>query len=448
MNEELNLRRAIDARLSALCLTPSMQAGILRRAHAQASPRMHRKLSVSLAFVLLALLLAASAYAAVRFGVLAFHEDQAQNDTYVRHIQEIDDRVKSPYAVMTVSDAVFDGVSLSLALDIEHVPGAGSVYLYPHISARTGGNPVPAQVHGFQIEAEDYAMGAASMGCDASTGIWMPLRGGAGKTLGHFNFDAALLAEETAALPYGVATGPVTWTLTLDVLRPLLPVEETTLEEYGAPDADGSYSASMEDYAALAAQAMERGILLTADDGDLTFFGFDQPAPAGVDPSRWMEMETDERLIAAGAFERVGQITATFTTESPEVFVLGEPQTFALGNDTCTVTSLAATFARLDFALSVHSGREDMTAAEAFSNDEGHWEFIVQANPGEALCNGSSMGADDDGSVYHYATYTLTQPADSLTFIPVYVQADEFFWPDTYAVTEADRQRAFTIPLR
>ena len=112
MNEELNLRRAIDARLSALCLTPSMQAGILRRAHAQASPRMHRKLSVSLAFALLALLLAASAYAAVRFGVLAFHEDQAQNDTYVRHIQEIDERVKSPYAVMTVSDAVFDGVGV------------------------------------------------------------------------------------------------------------------------------------------------------------------------------------------------------------------------------------------------------------------------------------------------------------------------------------------------
>lgn len=447
MNEEVNLRRAIDARLSALRLTSSMQADILRSAHAKASPRIHRKLSVSLAFALLALLLTASAYAAVRFGVLAFHADQAQNDTYLKHIQEIDERVESPYASITVSDAVFDGMSLSLALDIEHVPGAPSVYLYPYITVQTGGQPVPAQVHGFQAEAKDYSLGASSMGTDASTGIWMPLRGGAGETLGHFNFDAALLADETSALPYGVATEPVTWTLTLYVLRPTLPVKETTLEEYGTPDAGGSYSASMEDYAALASQALEQGILLTADDGDLSFFGYNQPAPAGIDPARWQAMNTDERLIAAGALECVDQITATFTTEAPDVFVLSEPTTFSLGEDTCTITSLAATFARLDFALQVRSANADKPAAEALASGEGHWEFVVRTTPGEALCNGTSMGADDDGSVYHYAAYTLTQPAESLTFIPVYVREDEFFWSDTYTPTEEDMQHAFTIPL-
>ena len=60
MNDNL-LRKAVDARLSGLTFTPQMQADTLRRAHPAGSTRMGRKLSYSLAFALLALLLAATA---------------------------------------------------------------------------------------------------------------------------------------------------------------------------------------------------------------------------------------------------------------------------------------------------------------------------------------------------------------------------------------------------
>ena len=54
------IRRAVDTRLSGLAFTPQMQADTLRRARlCNQPPHMRRKLSYSLAFALLALLLAA-----------------------------------------------------------------------------------------------------------------------------------------------------------------------------------------------------------------------------------------------------------------------------------------------------------------------------------------------------------------------------------------------------
>lgn len=71
------IRRAVDTRLSGLAFTPQMQADTLRRARlCNQPPHMRRKLSYSLAFALLALLLAATAGAAAYFGVLRFHAEQ------------------------------------------------------------------------------------------------------------------------------------------------------------------------------------------------------------------------------------------------------------------------------------------------------------------------------------------------------------------------------------
>ena len=54
------IRRAVDTRLSGLAFTPQMQADTLRPARlCNQPPHMRRKLSYSLAFALLALLLAA-----------------------------------------------------------------------------------------------------------------------------------------------------------------------------------------------------------------------------------------------------------------------------------------------------------------------------------------------------------------------------------------------------
>ncbi len=88
------IRRAVDARLSGLAFTPQMQADTLRRARlCNPPPHMRRKLSYSLAFALLALLLAATAGAAAYFGVLRFHAEQESNAAYQQHILPIGERL-------------------------------------------------------------------------------------------------------------------------------------------------------------------------------------------------------------------------------------------------------------------------------------------------------------------------------------------------------------------
>ena len=88
------IRRAVDTRLSGLAFTPQMQADTLRRARlCNQPPHMRRKLSYSLAFALLALLLAATAGAAAYFGVLRFHAEQESNAAYQQHILPIGERL-------------------------------------------------------------------------------------------------------------------------------------------------------------------------------------------------------------------------------------------------------------------------------------------------------------------------------------------------------------------
>ena len=76
---------------------------------------MGRKLSYSLAFALLALLLAATAGAAAYFGVLHFHGEQEKqrrlSAAYPVHRRK---RLTGQNTTVTVNDAVFDGSSLSL----------------------------------------------------------------------------------------------------------------------------------------------------------------------------------------------------------------------------------------------------------------------------------------------------------------------------------------------
>lgn len=166
MNDNL-LRKAVDAPLSGLTFTPQMQADTLRRAHPAGSTRMGRKLSYSLAFALLALLLAATASAAAYFGVLHFHGEQENNAVYQRHILSIGERLTGQNTTVTVNDAVFDVSSLSFSLDIAHVPNTPEVYLYPRVTATQDGRVIATHVTEFQQLSADesYGLSASLSGC-------------------------------------------------------------------------------------------------------------------------------------------------------------------------------------------------------------------------------------------------------------------------------------------
>ena len=161
MNQN-DVREAIDTRLSGLSLSPRMQAEIRSRAHGNAQPHMRRKLSMSLAFALLALLLAATAGAAAYFGVTRFHAEQENNAVYQAHVLAVGEQIQSRHADITLNDAVFDGSSLSFALDISHRSGTSTLYLYPRVTAIQNGQQISTSVVGVQRISENQSVSSFS----------------------------------------------------------------------------------------------------------------------------------------------------------------------------------------------------------------------------------------------------------------------------------------------
>ena len=325
MNDNL-LRKAVDARLSGLTFTPQMQADTLRRAHPAGSTRMGRKLSYSLAFALLALLLAATAGAAAYFGVLHFHGEQENNAVYQRHILPIGERLTGQNTTVTVNDAVFDGSFLSFSLDIAHVPNTPEVYLYPRVTATQDGRVIATHVTEFQQLSADesYGLSASLSGFGLYEGIFMPARGIGKAEQGYYSLDVSLLE----ALPH--PEKPVEWSLTFDVLHPVFALEDAPYTVTEEEDGGVSYTwnTAMED----CLNAYREGRILIDSVGFLMDYAFALPAPDGMTAAQWEQADLGTRLTASGAFSLSEQLTARFVTDGAPIASIQSPQTFSVGD--------------------------------------------------------------------------------------------------------------------
>ena len=328
MNDNL-LRKAVDARLSGLTFTPQMQADTLRRAHPAGSTRMGRKLSYSLAFALLALLLAATA--AAYFGVLHFHGEQENNAVYQRHILSIGERLTGQNTTVTVNDAVFDGSFLSFSLDIAHVPNTPEVYLYPRVTATQDGRVIATHVTEFQQLSADesYGLSASLSGFGLYEGIFMPARGIGKAEQGYYSLDVSLLE----ALPH--PEKPVEWSLTFDVLHPVFALEDAPYTVTEEEDGGVSYTwnTAMED----CLNAYREGRILIDSVGFLMDYAFALPAPDGMTAAQWEQADLGTRLTASGAFSLSEQLTARFVTDGAPIASIQSPQTFSVGDYACTL---------------------------------------------------------------------------------------------------------------
>ena len=441
MNDNF-LREAVDARLSGLTFSPQMQTDTLRRARqAERLPHARRKLSYSLAFALLALLLAATAGAAAYFGVLRFHAEQENNAAYQQHILPIGERLTAQSATVTVNDAVFDGSSLSFSLDIAHIAGTPEVYLYPRVTAMQAGQVIPTAVTGFQQLSADesYGLSASLSGFGLYEGIFMPARGIGKAEQGYYSLDVSLLE----ALPH--PEKPVQWSLTFDVLHPVFTLEDapyTVTEEE-----DGGVSYTWNTAAEDCLNAYREGRILIDSVGFLMDYAFALPVPDGMTAAQWEQADLGTRLTASGAFSLSEQLTARFVTDGAPIASIQSPQTFSVGDYTCTLSRLDITFARLEYEMTV-TRLGDVSAADAFEADEPTLDFKLTVPNGQALAQSTSIATQTDGSLLFSGTYSLTQPADSVTFTPILPGhlGEEGDWlADDYEPTEEERRMAFTV---
>ena len=441
MSRDNEFRRAVDARLSGLSVSPGRQMEILRRAQEEEQP-VKRKISVSLALaVALLLLTMAAGVAATTYGVLDFNGTQKDNPEYTRHILQIDQSLTNDYFTMTINEAVFDSISLSMTMEIQPVPGAEPVYVRPRITAECGGETLVTDIE-------------SCTGGDFWSGFWLPQDEEWGND-GHYGVDCAVITDDEEHTTYDTQNEPVTWTVTFDVIKPEWPVETVDNQLYDDMDQ------SEEDFRAYEQahkDAYENHIILLSVYGDLVGFDAGLPVPDGMTEEEWWDTPLDERLVRSGAFSRVDVLTASFTTDGVSALTAELPLTVDLGEVEATLTELVASFARADYKFTVH--KKDGSAAEDYLSDVGMWEFAVLSPTGSVhpMTTGGGCISEESEDTNFAASVTLTAPTDELIFVPVFVPySQSHTGEETDAgdvmragkpLTQEQEQMAFTVKLK
>lgn len=434
MNEKQALRRAIDARLSGLSVSGRQQLDLLRLAEKGEQP-VKKKISLSLVLALALLALAATACAAaVRYGMLDDKPLQSGNPAYLNQILTLDETYENEHMFLSVNDAAFDGEHLSLTLDVRPKEGGRNLFIYPQLTASSGGAACAADFCG-------------SRGGSFSEGFFCRKDGGVS-----YGADYALREK---------ADGPVTWTLTLDILDPLYPVEPNPLsiaaDDDPHPDED---AVSDEDYMESFAQGCRDGkIYLSEPLQSMDLFERNLPRPQQLTEEAWNGMPMPERLAACGAFAPVDRLTVVFTTEDAGTLTCDLPQTFPLGDDyEVTLTSLSATSSQVKYELDVQKkAGHGKSAAQEWLDNDGCWEFALLIPDGQTLPCADAAGADAaSGSVLLNGMFEVSRRPDELIFVPcwnpVSQNAEHCPYHDVLRaqrpLTEAQEQLMFRVKLR
>lgn len=437
MNEHHELRRAVDARLSGLTVSRRTQEELLRRAQEENQP-MKKKLSVSLAFALVLLLaLAATACAAaMRYGVLDFNSHQTENDAYIEHIVDVGQTYENDYFTLNVNEAVFDGASLSMTMDIQPVEGVPAVYVVPTITARAGDTPLELDIEG-------------CTGGDFFSGFWVP-QAPDWENGGQYGADYAVIASDEEGCFIDPTDGDVTWTMTFRVIRPDWPVSVSPVMLTG----DDTDDPPIEDYMQAYRDAYDRQEILLSNYHSVDEYAAMVPAPEGMDKETWFHLPVIDQLTQCGAFSYVDTLTCTFTTGETGVRT-AEPQTFDLGDYEVTLEAMTITFARADYRFSVRAKDE----SGAFFRDKKllSYSFAVlspDCTTSYLVCGGGVNGLDDsDPSVRFSGSVTLSAPTDTLTFVLCAPADDADYSPEHEVMraqkilTEEQKAMSFTVTV-
>lgn len=348
---------------------------------------------------------------------------------------------------LTVNDAVFDGVSLSMTMEVQHKADCGEgVYVTPRVTAECGGEALDVDIEG--------CFG------DFYNGFWMPERDqGILYADGCYGADYAVVTESENGVVADPQQGPVTWTVSFDIIRPVYPVES-------APamfDAQGNETMPWTEWMQSFEDTYANGKILLADGYGLVEYDAELPKLQGMDEAEGQSMRLPERLIASGAFERVDRPEISFTTQDTQVRTLCEPQTFVFGDYQAKVTQLSVCFGRCDYEIEVtKTTQEGKTAGQEWVDGEGEWTFAVLAEGCKTSRSVSSTqlkNCDDETpctELLCQGTVMLIGETDSVTFVPCRIEQglrlEEY--PDSavyqaQSPTSAEQEEMmFTIHLR
>ena len=401
------IHEAVDESLSHLDAGPSLYGAIM--AQTQGEQKVKRRISVGVVLAL-AMLLAMTAIgvAATRFGMLDFNWRQKENAEYVEHILTLDEAYENDYVSITVTDAVFDGVQLSIAMEMQPKPGCGEgVYVYPEMTASVNGQPLSVDIEGCRG--------------DFYSGIWSPEKDqGMMHFAGTYGADYVLLKDtEESGFVYEPQTDEVEWTLSLFILRPLYQIEQL---EFGLTE-EIEYDAYMK----LFTDAYKEDTILLTFEGSPVEYVYAVGAMEGMDRLEWQRMRLPEKMIAMGAFERLERVEIAFTTQNADVIEITGDQIYDLGEYMAELEKLTVSFGRMDYEI--HVRKKDETAKPAgqeAADGELQLDFVVltqgcDADPRmESAYPLNEDPVNPDPTVKFTGSYELYGELEAMTFVPYY----------------------------
>ena len=256
-----------------------------------------KRMSWIFAVVLAVVLIASTALALVNYySVRQYAAGGNPSPTFEAHLVEVNQTYENDYIIFTLTDAIFDGNALAIAMTLEAKDPEKYVYLCPKITAMSGEHVLALDIIG--------------MRGDFMSGFVFP-------SLienyldGKYGVDVALYEDE--------AEGDVTWTLQMGVFVLNWPVKNAP--EYAGLGADSpEYKAYTQNFRA----AYDRQeILVTWGDSPVEYAWLGQPTPDGMSEEAFSALPLDEKLVRSGAFTKVDSIEYSFSTRLPDEEAFG-----------------------------------------------------------------------------------------------------------------------------
>lgn len=340
--------------------TPDMcrDAVLLAVRTCQEEKRMWRPAKMILAAALAVTLLCGTAFAIANYySVRDDVADGKPSAAFEQHIVPLETTASSGGLTFTLGDAVFDGSSLAFTLDIRAAEDAKPVYVSPALQAFCG-----------ETEIDADCQGAAQF---SPEGRFIPAPGANTFTGGSMGIRAEVNATDV--------TGDVTWRYTLRLYEPLGEV----VEARDWRDEEETYA----DWEAYLSALYGDGRIGCLNGGFITDW---LNAVADMEQAGG----TAQALEATGLFRLADTLVFEFTTALPQSTPYAAGQVFTFEGYTVTVTSVAESFMRVDYALNI-----------TFEQPQKHEHDVAQWYD---LC-------DQDGTPLMSAGTTLTLSEDKLS---------------------------------
>ena len=351
------------------------------------APMKHFPLRTVLIAVLILILLAGTAFGiATHYSVKDFNKNSSEE--FQKNIILIDKSYENEYLSLYVTDAVFDGNSISIAMDITPKEGADPVYLYPKITATCNGKELPVK--------------SDRSNCDFESGIWVPDK----------EMDRHGKYYVEAGIYDGEADGDVQWRLSFMVLKPNWELAYDMTEFYGEES-----DPPMDEYMQRFRDAYAQKKILLAYGYALDEYACLLPTPEGMTKEEYQKVYgLGPRLAQSEAFTLLTTVECAWTASMPASYqVIHTGDKLEFDDYTIVMGKVTKSFMKVTWEFDVYFKSEKWIDAGIT------FEPVVRDSDVLTFNGGSSQGgpsSDNDPAHYTYTgefSYSGSLP-DALTF--------------------------------